>query len=122
MSERPHKKLELWNYVMEFVTDIYKITEKFPFEERYGLTAQLRRAVVSIASNIAEGSARKSISEKIQFYSVAKGSLSEIDAQLEIPLRLNFLDKQSYQKMTQELGKISRMLQGLINSYEGKRD
>lgn len=96
MSERPHKKLELWNYVMEFVTDMYKITEKFPFEERYGLTTQLRRAVVSIASNIAEGSARKSISEKIQFYSVAKGSLSEIDAQLEISLRLNFLDKQSY--------------------------
>ncbi len=81
---RPHKRLKLWEKLMVVVEDIYCATEAFPNQEIYGLSLQMRRAAVSIASNIAEGAARKGKQEKIQFYSIAKGSLSELDAQLEI--------------------------------------
>ncbi len=75
-SMRPHKRLKLWEKLMVVVEDIYCATEAFPKQEIYGLSLQMRRAAVSIA--------RKGKQEKIQFYSIAKGSLSELDAQLEI--------------------------------------
>jgi len=76
---------------MDLVEEIYKITEKFPREELYGLTNQLRKAAVSIPSNIAEGSARKGNNENIQFIYIALGSLSELDTQLIIAQRLKYL-------------------------------
>jgi four helix bundle protein len=117
MSERPHKKLELWKFVISFIGDIYQLTNNFPGEEKFGLISQLRRASVSIASNIAEGSARKGHQEKIQFFIMARASLSEIDAQLEISLHLGFISHKDYEMSMEKLDRISRMLQGLIESY-----
>jgi len=117
---RPHKKLDLWKFVMEFIVEIYSVTKNFPKEEKYGLVSQIRRAVVSVASNIAEGAARKSNQEKIQFFSISKGSLSEIDAQLEISLLLKYLKKEEYEKQIEILERISRMLEGLRDYYAKK--
>jgi len=84
MSERPHRKLEIWKKAMELVTDVYKHTTKYPKEEKFGLTSQLRRAAVSIPVNISEGVARKTTNEYIQFLYIARGSLSELDTEMEI--------------------------------------
>ena len=90
---RPHYKLEAWKSAMALVKAIYQITGKFPKEELYGLTSQMRRAAVSIPSNLAEGAARTGKKEFAQFLSIAKGSLSELETQLLISAALGFLDK-----------------------------
>ncbi len=88
---RPHKNLDVWKLAMECVSDIYRITRAFPIDERFGLTDQLRRASVSIPSNIAEGSSRNTKKEFVNFLYMAQGSLSEIDTQLEIALKLEYI-------------------------------
>jgi four helix bundle protein len=85
---KPHKKLDAWATAVELAQQIYKITDCFPDKEQFGLTIQLRRAAISIPSNIAEGAARRTKREFIQFLSIAKGSLSELDTQLELARRL----------------------------------
>lgn len=77
INERPHKKLTLWTESMELVTTIYELTKKFPKEEEFGLKSQLRRAAVSIPSNISEGLTRRTNADKIHFLNIANGSLSE---------------------------------------------
>ena len=116
MTERPHTKLKIWTKIINFIEDIYLTTHKYLKDELYGLTSQMRRAAVSVASNIAEGFARRNANEKIQFCYISRSSLSEIDAQLEISLRLEFISKEKYQKIQARLDEISRMLNGLINS------
>ena len=116
MNERPHKKLKLWEKVMAVIEEVYRITDEYPKRESYCLSMQMRRAAVSIASNIAEGAARKGKQEKIQFYSIARGSLSELDAQLEISARLKYLTADQYGENQLKLDECSRMLQGLINA------
>ena len=101
---------------MDVIESVYRLTEKFPNGERYGLISQMRRAAVSVASNVAEGAARKGSQEKIQFLTLARSSLSELDAQLEISVRIGFLNENDYQKIDESLDEISRMLQGLIQS------
>ncbi len=83
---RPHKKLDLWNKAIDFVVKIYTLTEQFPKDERFGLISQLRRASVSIAANIAEGAARTTPKEFMQFLSHSQGSASEVDTELVIAL------------------------------------
>jgi len=85
-----HEKLDIWNLSIDLVEEIYKLTRKFPSDEKFGLINQLRRAAVSVPSNIAEGAARKSDKENIQFLYIALGSLSEIETQLIISNRLEF--------------------------------
>jgi four helix bundle protein len=92
MLQLNHKKMNVWNKGMELVTNIYLVTKTFPKEEMFGLTNQLRRAAVSIVSNIAEGSARKSNVERKRFYEISRASLVEIDTQIEISYRLNYID------------------------------
>jgi four helix bundle protein len=87
-----HKKLEVWKKSVSFVAMIYKITSGFPKSEIYGIVNQMRRASVSIASNIAEGCARKSAIERKRFYEIARSSLVEIDTQLEISVTLNYIN------------------------------
>ena len=82
--EKAHKRLRVWKEAMELVKVVYKVTATLPSSERYGLIAQMRRAAVSIPSNIAEGSARQGIGESIQFYTIARASLSELDTQIEL--------------------------------------
>src|SRR5512139_1572882 len=90
--EKPHKRLEAWKMSMELAELVYRVTREFPFEERYGLTAQMRRAAVSIPSNIAEGAARSTKRDFINFLYTARASLSELDTQLQLSLAFGYLD------------------------------
>jgi len=90
--KRPHERLEVWWDSMVLVEMAYQLSAAFPDSERFGLTAQLRRSAVSIPSNIAEGAARRSTAEYLRFLSIARGSLSELDTQQQIAVRLGFVD------------------------------
>jgi four helix bundle protein len=105
---------------MDFVVDLYKELENFPAREQFGLTAQLRRAAVSIPSNIAEGAARKNTKELVQFLYIARGSVSELDTQLEICFRVGRLEKAAYDHFASRLDEMSMMLNGLIASLARK--
>ena len=119
---KSHKDLTVYKEGILFVTTIYLKTGDFPKNEIFGLTSQIRRSAISIPSNIAEGLARNHVKEKIQFLYVALGSASELNAQLEISLNLNFLDKPTFDKLDDHLNSISKMLQGLIKSLKSKLD
>jgi four helix bundle protein len=93
-GKRPHEGLDVRQEAMSLVETIYACSSRFPDSERFGLTSQIRRSAVSIPSNIAEGAARKSKLELIRFLSIARGSLSELDTQLQIAVRLKFVDLQ----------------------------
>jgi four helix bundle protein len=110
---KPHKKLEVWKKAIEFVTKIYKITETFPEHEKFILISQIRRSAISIPSNIAEGAARISKKEFINFLSIAQGSLSELETQLIISNNLGYLEEKDMH-LLEELDEISRMIIGLI--------
>ena len=110
------KDLRVWNNSMDLVTNVYRITKSFPKEELYGLSNQLRRTAVSIPSNIAEGSSRKSRNEYARFISIAIGSLAELDTQILIAERLNMLDKRSAQTITHQAAEIGKMLGALHRS------
>lgn len=111
---RTHKDLDVWKKSIDFVTQLYKVTDVFPKEEIYGLTNQLRRAAVSIPSNIAEGAARKSNKEFIQFLHIALGSTVEIETQLIISKNLKFMNDELFLELDKERNDIGRMLFGLI--------
>jgi len=113
---RPHKKLDLWKRAIEFVLAIYKATERFPTEEKFGLTSQLRRAAVSIAANVAEGAARTSSKEFLQFLSHSQGSASEADTELVIACRLGYIRQKEYERLERDLDDIGRMITGLSQS------
>ncbi len=88
-----HKDLDVWKKSMDLVESIYSLTSQFPSDERFGLVSQMSRAAVSIPSNIAEGSARKGDKELIQFLMIAIGSLSELETQYLLSVRLRVVDK-----------------------------
>src|SRR5258705_12706858 len=113
---RPHERLEVWKRAVDFVVRIYRMTESFPREEKYGLTSQIRRAAVSIPANIAEGAARQSSKEFAHFLSVAQGSGSELETELLIAERLGYLGSGGYTEMRDELDSIGRMLVGLARN------
>jgi four helix bundle protein len=110
---RPHQNLDLWKKSIELAVSIYRQTEKFPKEERFGLSQQLRRAAVSIASNIAEGAARSSTKEFRKFLMYSQGSASEVNTQLMIASRMNYLELSDFKKLDQDLDDIGRMITGL---------
>ena len=112
-----HKELDVWKKSIHFVTRIYRVTEPFPKTEIFGLVNQLRRAAVSIPSNIAEGAARSSDKEFIHFLYIALGSLSETETQILISKQLDFLQDES---IMEELIIIRKMLLGLITYLKNK--
>ena len=112
--DKPHKKLDLWNTAMELAVTIYRVTDSFPKEERYGLTDQIRRAASSIPSNIAEGAGRHTKKEFINYLHMAQGSLSELDTQLELARRLRYLAQESWATFEGQVERIDKMLSGLI--------
>lgn len=95
---------------VEFVSDIYRLTEDFPKAETYGLTNQLRRAAVSIPSNIAEGASRISPVERKRFYEIARSSLAEIDTQLEISLTLNFCSEEIIPQISEKMNHLFALI------------
>ena len=111
---KPHKNLNVWKQAVELSLLIYQVTEKFPLEERYSITNQMRRATTSIATNIAEGAARNSKREFARFLHMAQGSLSELDTQLEIVKRLGYLREESWEILDARMSEIDKMLTGLI--------
>lgn len=110
---RPHEKLEVWKRGIELVLDIYKNSETFPKDERFGLTSQIRRAAVSIPANIAEGAARQSSKEFLHFLSIAQGSASEVETEILIAFKLGYMDESIYSNLRSQLDALGRMLIGL---------
>lgn len=108
-----YKNLKIWHEAMDLVTEIYSITSEYPDQERYGLTSQLRRAAVSIPSNIAEGTSRASQKEFKHFLSLSMGSSFEVTTQLELSYRLNIISEKSKEHLLQ----VNDLLQRKIQSF-----
>ena len=115
---KPHKRLEVWKKAIDLTVDVYKHSEKFPKTEVYGLTSQIRRAAVSIPSNVAEGAARQTRKEFINYLHIAQGSLSELDTQLVIANRLEYISGGIYKDIENKIETISKMITGLIKSLK----
>lgn len=118
---KPHKRLDAWTSAVELAQLVYTTTGRFPTNEQFGLTNQARRAAVSIACNIAEGAARQSRKEFLQFLHIAKGSLSELDTQLELARRLGYLGQNEWENLNELLERVDKMLSGLIRHLRAKR-
>lgn len=110
---RPHQRLDAWSKSVDLVVEVYKATEKFPKEEKYGLTSQLRRAAVSVPANIAEGAGRYSQKEFAHFLSNAQGSTSELETELIIAHRLGYLSEALFLRLLTDLERIGRLITGL---------
>lgn len=115
---KSHKDLDVWKRAVAFSVSIYTATRNFPADEKFGLTSQVRRAAVSIPSNIAEGAARTGHKEFLHFLSIAAGSTSEVSTQLLIAQKIGLGDDSEIQELMEEVDAISRMLQGLIRSIK----
>ncbi|MGA8849155.1 MAG: four helix bundle protein [Dehalococcoidia bacterium] len=115
---KTHKDLDVWKESMNLVEEVYKLTESFPKEEIFGLTSQMRRAATSIPSNIAEGAARSSDKEFIQFLHVSLGSLAELETQLLLSRKLGFLKNE---QLDGRVERIRKMLLGLVKYLKSKR-
>jgi four helix bundle protein len=112
--DKPHKKLDAWKVALDLVSEIYKVTDSFPAREGYGLTSQIRRAAVSVPSNIAEGAGRQTKKEFVNYLHMAQGSLSEVDTQSEIAKKLGYLSATAWEKIDAQMERIDKMLSGLI--------
>ena len=113
--------LNAWKKAYEFVLEIYKTTKKFPKEELYGMTSQLRRATSSIAANIAEGFSRYHYNDKIRFYHNARGSVSETQNFLFLAKDLSFLNKGEFQRLFELSEEINKLINGLVRSIENQK-
>ena len=117
MPIKSHKDLNVWKESMDLVEDIYSISKNFPKEEMYGLTSQMRRCAVSVPSNIAEGAGRKGAKEFARFLHISLGSLSELETQFEIAIRLKYVPNEiDTQTIFDKIIYIRRMLSKLIKS------
>jgi four helix bundle protein len=112
-----YRELKVWQLGVDLTVEIYRLTESFPKSELYGLTSQLRRAAVSIPSNIAEGHARKTRREMQRYVNIAKGSLAELETQLIIARELGYASDDALSKLLQLTEQESRMLSGLLKSF-----
>ena len=116
-----YRDLLVWQKGLGLAKQIYQLTQSFPNEERYGLTTQIRRAAVSIPSNIAEGQARSGKKEFIQFLYFARGSLAEIDTQCLIAKDLGYVSEKQYEDIYTTIDELKRMLYSLVNKLGGSR-
>jgi four helix bundle protein len=116
MLELNHKKLDVWQKSIRLVTDIYALTEKFPKTEVYGITSQMKRAAISVSSNISEGASRFSKKERKRFYEITRSSLVELDTQLEISINLNFLTEDNEEEISKKINIVFAMLSNLIKN------
>ena len=117
---KPHKKLDLWGKIIDLVVFLYEITKPLPREEEFGLKAQIRRAGVSVPSNVSEGLTRKTKKDKTHFLNMAQSSLSEIDAQIEVSRRLGFISNATEVEANERLSTVEMMLSGLVRSISSR--
>lgn len=108
--------LDVWRKAIDYASEIYGVTGGFPSDERFGLISQFRRAAVSVSSNIAEGSSRRSDSDFARFIEIAYGSLMETVSQLCIAAKQKFITREEFEKLTQQADDLARMLSGLMKS------
>lgn len=111
-----YRDLKVWQRSVDFAVEVYKITDVFPSKEKYALCSQINRSVVSISSNIAEGAGRNSNGEFKLFLGYAFGSLCELETQLLIAKKLEYLKNEKYENILKESSEIGKMLRGLTNS------
>jgi four helix bundle protein len=115
-----YRDLLVWQKSMALAKEVYKITAGFPPEEKFGLISQMRRAAVSVPSNIAEGQARNTTGEFVQFISHAEGSLAELDTQLSLAVELNFLSLEKAKPCMDAIAELRRMSNGLRRAITGQ--
>ena len=119
MAVQSYRQLIAWQKAMDFAAEIYRVTRNFPKEELYGVTSQLRRAAVSIPSNIAEGQGRQTTGEFRQFLGHARGSLLETETQVLLSERLHYLAPETTESLLKQSAEVGRILNGLMGSLEG---
>src|SRR5579863_2597640 len=112
-----YRDLKAWQQAMSMVQEVYRLTQAFPRDETYGLTIQLRKAAVSIASNIAEGKGRSSDKELLHFLSNAKGSLFEMETQIMIADGLGYLSRSQSDQLLSQSAEVGRLLNGLMKAF-----
>ncbi|MTI88541.1 MAG: four helix bundle protein [Balneolaceae bacterium] len=112
-----YKKLKVWEKSLDLATTIYDATKEYPKEEKFGIVSQMRRSAVSISSNIAEGAGRSSDNEFRQFLNIAFGSCSELETQLIISHRLNYIQKKVYEELSLDLTEVQKMIFTLIKKF-----
>jgi len=117
---RDFRDLDVWKKSIDLVERIYEVTQSFPKQEIYGLTSQIRRAAVSISSNISEGCGRRTSKDFVQFLYNAFGSIKEVECQLIIASRLKYIDKNVFDDISNELNDIGKMLRGFIKYISEK--
>jgi four helix bundle protein len=115
-----YRELKVWQKSYKLCLDIYKVTKNFPQEEKYGLSSQMTRAIVSVPSNIAEGYGRKTTPEYIHSQYVAYGSNCELDTQLSLAGDLGYINRENLKGLQAKVGEVERMLKALIRSLENK--
>jgi four helix bundle protein len=118
---KSYRDLEVWKKAMRLAKRIYQVTQKFPREERFGLTSQLRRAAVFVPSNLAEGHARFGAGEFSRFLSIAMGSVAELETQILLSHELGYIKEALTLELLAELDVIGKMLRGLAKSIEKRR-
>ena len=120
--DKPHKKLDAWKVAIDLVSEVYRVTDSFPAREVYGLTSQIRRAAISVPSNIAEGAGRHTKKEFVNYLHIAQASLSELDTQSEIAKTLGYLNATTWAKIDAQMERIDKMLSGLIRQQSRHTD
>ena len=113
-----YRELKVWQRAMELVVLVYELTKKFPKDELYGLVSQIRRSVISLPSNITEGQGRQSSKDFKQFLSIARASLNELETQIEIANRLNYIDKFESDRISEITTEVGKMINGLRSSLQ----
>lgn len=113
---KTHKDLRAWQFSIQLAQRIYVLTSKYPPDERFGLTSQMRRAAVSIAANIAEGAARQSTREFLHFLHVARGSVSELRTEVEISRSIGMIPEPAFLEVARMIDRQGRLVQGLIRA------
>jgi four helix bundle protein len=118
---KSYKDLLVWQKAYDLCLEIYRVTKEFPADERYGLTSQLRRAAVSVPSNIAEGYGRKTTPDYIRALYIAYGSICEVETQVLLSHDLHYVKAGDMKNLEEDIGEVERMLKALIRALEGKK-
>ncbi|MCY3992924.1 MAG: four helix bundle protein [Caldilineaceae bacterium] len=117
---RSYRELKIWQRSMDLTVQTYELTRRFPSEEKYGLSSQMRRAAASVPANIAEGQARRSKKEFLQMLSIARGSLAELETFVTLSERLDLIRRETSNSLLEDCAEINRMMNGLMRSLANR--